>query len=201
MRDQDVFSKLASSGVTSIVEEFDAHGTESDRECLRYVLEMLAGSSPKRFQDGLMRDCNADGQLLCSREIKLPNDAKRPMLFEDFCTHPNSIQAGLGRMHVLALRLYTTAAFRSFNDPLRDAQRTEPHGFPATINCIAEGIRRLRAVSATRDDAHQEVELWRGLADTTLPETFLKFGGTELAPMVRCPAHPPTPPPPDGRTL
>ena len=86
-------------------------------------------------------------------------------------TFAGPYRARLQPPHVLALRLYTTAAFRSLNDPLRDAQRTEPHGFPATINCIAEGIRRLRAVSATREDAHTEVELWRGLADTTLPES------------------------------
>ena len=86
-------------------------------------------------------------------------------------------------MHVLALRLYTTAAFRSLNGPMRDTARVGPHALSVTVNCIAEGIRRLRAVDAASADANEEVILYRGLKDLKVPASFLKSGGTELAPM------------------
>ena len=34
--------------------------------------------------------------------------------------------------HVLALRLYTTNAYRSLNDPLRNKEREEAHPFPVS---------------------------------------------------------------------
>ena len=51
---------------------------------------------------------------------------------------------------MLALRLYTTAAFVSINNPLRElvaASRVEPHPFPVTVAFISEGIKRLRAIA------------------------------------------------------
>jgi hypothetical protein len=60
----------------------------------------------------------------------------------------------LAIFHVVALRLYTTHAFHSLNDPLRDRGRHErgvPHKFPATVFFIQEGVKKLRAVrSLTR---------------------------------------------------
>ena len=74
----------------------------------------------------------------------------RPMVFEDFCNHPSAKTAKLGAAAVLAIRLYSTAAFKSLNNPLRDADRTEAHPFYATIFFLTDGIRKLRAVEASK---------------------------------------------------
>lgn len=85
---------------------------------------------------------------------------------------------------MLALRLYTTAAFRSLNGPLRDtSDEREPHPFPVTINLIKEGIGKLRAVGASLEGAQAQLDLWRGLRDMVVDPRFLSQGGTELAPM------------------
>ena len=67
-------------------------------------------------------DCNEHG---------LRDDRKRAdgegMVLADFVAHPLSRVAQLAAPHVLALRVYSTAAFRSLNDPLRSSTRTGPH--------------------------------------------------------------------------
>ena len=91
--------------------------------------------------------------------------------------------------HVVALRLYTTAAFGSINDPLRCSaeDRSTPYRFPTTVNLINEGIKRLRAVGAEDLGPSQHMTLWRGLRDVRLPPAFLSQGGTEMAPMSTTP--------------
>lgn len=84
---------------------------------------------------------------------------------------------------VLALRLYTSAAFKSINMPLRERDRAAPHPFPVTVNLIAEGLKRLRSVGATASDAHAVRYLWRGMRNLQVSDTFVTEGGTEIAPM------------------
>jgi hypothetical protein len=68
------------------------------------------------------------------------------MKLNDFMAHDYSRAADLKPPHVLGLRLYTTAAFRSLVNPLRDSGRTSAHPFPHTIHFINEAVRKLRAV-------------------------------------------------------
>ena len=81
---------------------------------------------------------------------------------------------------VLALRAYTTAAFASLNRPLRDLDRTDPHGFPATVSLIKEAIGKLRTVGAEGDDANRTVDFFRGMRNVQNSESFLQDGVTEL---------------------
>ena len=160
-------SMVDDGGVAAIVREFETCGNAIDRECLEYVLHQKAGSSSKTFQSGLTRDHGRNGEVL-----------------SDFVDHPNSKKALLSTAHVLALRLYTSAAFRSLNGPLRNsASDRPPHPFPVTINLIKDGIGKLRAVGASSADAQSPVDLWRGLRDMVVDPHFLSQGGTELAPM------------------
>lgn len=115
--------------------------------------------------------------------------------------------------HVLALRLYTTAAFESINQPLRAlaSGRRTTHTLPVTVALIQDAIKKLRAVNAraSRDrishrhdgHAHGHVphghpdhdgedagcvkDLWRGLKNVSLDDDdpFVLHGGTELAPL------------------
>ena len=90
------------------------------------------------------------------------------------------MQANLTEAHVVALRLYTSAAYISLNSPLRDLNRTEPHPFAVTVAFINEAIKRLRAVGAATAGAQSAVTLWRGMRNLKATSTFLKAGGTEV---------------------
>ena len=82
----------AMSKERAIENEFAAHGTPEDKECLDYVLHQRAGTSDVRFANGI-RD-----------------EYRMQEAFDDFCSAPEAIAVGLEREEVLALRLYTTAA-------------------------------------------------------------------------------------------
>ena len=85
-----------------------------------------------------------------------------------------------------ALRLYTTAMYKSINGPLRDVDRRarkEPHPLPLTVVHIKNAVLKLRAVGAAGDDANETLELYRGMRNVDLPDEFARTGGTELAPM------------------
>ena len=87
---------------------------------------------------------------------------------------------------MLALRLYTTIAFKSINLPLRDQSREaegRAHPLPVTVAQIEKAVLQLRKVEGNEATAHDSVDLYRGLAGRTVPEEFLAKGGTELAPM------------------
>ena len=103
--DDDVRSGM-NQGVAAIEGELEASGSEEAIECLRYVLYKCAGSSKKIFENSpYPRDCDADG-LRADRKTQ----AGEGMKLDDFVAHPHSRAANLSRAHVLALRLYTTAA-------------------------------------------------------------------------------------------
>ena len=58
-----------------------------------------------------------------------------------------------------------------------------PHPFKVTIAYLADGIKRLRAVGASRDDRHERRDFWRGMRNVEVPDEFSVDGGTEYAPM------------------
>lgn len=179
--DQQIWAGM-SKGVAAIEDEFKRHGNEADLECLYYCLHQPAGSSPKTFQHGLLRDCDPQGNLLPER--RRVEDGE-PMTFHDFVHHERSKMAHLLDAHVLALRVYTTAAFRTINNPLRSG--TKPHPLPITVAFLTDGVRRLRAVFASRAEGHVQSDFWRGMRNVELdeaaPHGFLAVGGTEQAPM------------------
>jgi len=163
-----------SQGLSAIQAEFERYDGEhagEARECMEYVLFKSAGSSPKIFPNSPHpRDHGRNGEMLT-----------------DFCAHGDAMTARLEEAHVAALRIYTTAAYKVLNNPLRDQQRTAPHPFPVTIAFLREAISKLRAVGAREDTQEGKTEtrldLWRGMRDTEPTESFMQHGGTELAPM------------------
>ena len=158
---ESTLAALMAEGTAAIVREVEASGTAEDKECLDYVLRCPAGSSSKRFPNGV-RDANRSGEMLA-----------------DFMAHPSAVTAELTEAEMVALRLYTTAAYKSLNAPCRDLEPHAPaHPLPATVSFLALGIKKLRAVGAKRDDAQQPVTLWRGLRDLQVGADFT--GGTEL---------------------
>jgi len=105
------------------------------------------------------------------------------MALSDFVDHPTARRAHLDAAHVVALRVYTTAAYQALNAPFRDAGRSDAHPLPATITFLTEAIKRLRAVDADSAFASSEADLWRGLHGTSLDDEYLHEGWTELGPM------------------
>ena len=84
------------------------------------------------------------------------------MAFKDFCQHPSSRKAGLNAAHVLALRLYSTAAFKSINYPLRDqsrVKRNERHKLAMTVFFVYKAVVRLRRVEENDVNANTEVRV------------------------------------------
>jgi hypothetical protein len=148
-------------GVAAIAEEVEAMKDEVLSENFHYVVHVCAGWSELAFQNGWLRDRAPDGSELPGRH---------GMTLADFCSLDVALEAQLSEAHVVALRLYTTAAFAAINQPMRslktrrarpgekaDAkgrvpieppQLLEPHPLPVTMAFIYEGLKRMRAVSA-----------------------------------------------------
>mmetsp|Transcript_19317 Transcript_19317/g.63117 ORF Transcript_19317/g.63117 Transcript_19317/m.63117 type:complete len:379 (+) Transcript_19317:1624-2760(+) len=171
-------------GLQAVREEVARNGTKVDKECLTYVLDMEAGSSDKAFQGGLKRDCDKDGSVLPSRLTA----EGRGMRLSDFVAHKDADEAGLSEAHVAALRFYTTAAFATINNGLRDQARYRagrPHPLPVTVAFIKEALGLLRVVAANQSKANMPVTLYRGMKSMKVQDNFLQQGrgGTELAPM------------------
>jgi len=167
----EYYARLA-RGVEAIEEEVRASGNKEMIECLDYVLHCTAGVGER-----------ADIQFSNGKRDR----GRRGETFEYFCSHPDAAAAELSRAHVLALRLYTTAAFRPLNQPLRFPKEGEPHPFPATIAFISDGIKKLRAVEAKQvkesEDVLEARDLWRGMCNLEITKEFFATGGTEFAPM------------------
>ena len=185
------------SGVTEIESEFEAfcqivqHVQVEDRpwwaaceiaeealECCRYCLHERAGSSDAQFPNSPFgRDCDANG---------VRTDRCTPsggMLLTDFLSLSEAQTAKLELAHVLALRLYTTAAYKIINGPLRERWGGQQHPFPVTVCFLSDALGKLRAVGAEHRSAHVEFDLWRGLSDRSVHDSFCAQGGTEMAPM------------------
>jgi len=167
-------------GVRAIQVEFEKNGTTMDKVCLKYVLEERAGSCNRLFQGHAhAMDCDANGMLREERK----NHSGEGMRLDDFVNLRQSKDAGLKRAHVLALRLYTTEAFKTLNAPLQNAQ-AKAHPMPCTIHFLNEGIKLLRQNLAD-SPGNDQTTLWRGLKNINPDSIFkdLGDGGMHLAPM------------------
>ena len=156
-----------SRGVLGIEEEARefAAGSPTEvaelREIIDYVLRQP--TSRKKYPNGI-RD-----------------EGRGSVLPSHFVSHDNAKRANLVAAEVLALRIYTTLAFRHMNNPLRDDARYArgaPVPLPAASHWAASALKKLRALNA---EQQREVVLWRGMRSRRVSEAFLREGGTELA--------------------
>ncbi len=155
--------RLGLDGVAAIEEEVRALGDTDVSEQLHYILHLPA--SLQSCPNG-MRDQGHEGMVL-----------------QDFVEHEHSKTADLNEAEVVALRLYTTSAFRHINNPLRDQARIssgEPHPLPVTVMLITSGIKKLRAIDAKGPAAMQSMVLWRGMKNIRPTDQFAGEGGTEV---------------------
>ena len=99
-----------------------------------------------------------------------------------FLTHPYAHLAQLLPAEVVALRLYTTAAYRQMNNPLRDTGRQSsgtPCPLPVCTQFAEDGVKKLRAVHVS--SMNSLPTLWRGMRNMRVSDDFKAEGGTELA--------------------
>jgi len=150
-------------GTAAIVDEFNLHGSKEDQQLLHYILHERAGSWAKTFPNGVI-DQTRVGESLA-----------------DFLAHESSRRAMLSEPHVVALRLYTTAAFASLNKSLRSSATASRSNFAVTLSFLNDGIKRLRAVGARSGSGHMPLDLWRGFKNVQPGSSFFIVGGTEQA--------------------
>merc|ERR1712050_694082 len=104
-----------------------------------------------------------------------------PVTIHDFMEAPEVKDAELTKAHVVALRFYTTTAFKYLNSPLRSTSvyydKDKAHPLPMIVAFIAEGIKKLRAAYAMKVEAGlvpSSLTLWRGMKNMELPKEFLQ---------------------------
>ena len=93
-----------------------------------------------------MRDRDRFGNVLASRQVDDGKGGRRGMRLEDFLRAPSAILAGLSLADVASVRIYSTAAFRSINNPLRDMDRHlagMPHPLPVTVSFLQDAVKKV----------------------------------------------------------
>ena len=97
---------------------------------MRYCVREAVGSSTKCFPHSPhARDCDANGVRADRRRSASASGGgeEEGMRLADFCELPEARTARLEEAHCAALRIYTTAAFKVLNGPLRHPWRRQPH--------------------------------------------------------------------------
>jgi len=181
VEESEMHRRLGGDELQAMVEEVEANGTETDVYWLDYVLRQEAGSIATAYHCNARPDCDDNGDLHPSRR----RADGTPMRLADFVEHPYARTARLNQADVLAQRLYTTPAFQTINNNMRDQERFRegrPHPLPITVLLIKRALGKMRAVGAA-EGANDCVVLYRGMRTLRVQDTFLDVGGTELAPM------------------
>ena len=122
----------------------------------------------------------------------IDEDHEEGMRLSDFKWDPSSVDARLSYSQVLALRLYTTAFYKSINTDLRGQILQTDSGkhqqlkrgavqFPVTTLVLADAIAKLRVRNANDSQYTRNNYLWRGMRDLTFSSD--KLVGTEHAAM------------------
>ena len=164
-----VYGEL-SRGLDALDEEMEKHGTDEDKVCYQYVRHQEAGSLKKGWQHGWQCDCDRDTvKLLPERQIDpAAPGGKRGMRLDDFANHATAKKCRLTKPEVLALRFYTTAGFRSINNPLRDMDRLgrhEAHPLPIMVWLLSSAVKKLRTAFAEDARVNSNFDLYRGMGN------------------------------------
>ena len=167
-------TKIRQNPEQAIIDEVNALGNVEVIELLKYIREEPI--SHKKYPNGIRDQGRQPGTCL-----------------QDFMMHENVSKGSLKRCHVIALRLYTTAAYKFINNPLRNLERknaNRQHPLAACVIYIEEGIKKLRNVISKKHSANKAAGkdqgttvLWRGLKSVHANKAFIMKGGAELAPM------------------
>ena len=161
------FYSRVGKGVEGIQEEVDSFAAGTSDPAVKEVKELLhyirfEVTSEKKYKNGV-RDLGR-GQMRLS----------------DFMENPKVQAAHLDEAEVVAMRLYTTAAFAFMNKPLRDDERywrSDECPLPVATHFAKSGIKKLRSLHV----GSGQTVLWRGMRNLDVADDFMSVGGTELA--------------------
>ena len=146
---------MIAKGTQAIKDEVEKRGTPTDKSCLEYILTSKAGACRDKFPNPPhFMDCDSNGKLLDSRKVKSGARKGQGMVLQDFVDAAKNRYAALEEWHVVAIRLYTTAAFMSINQPIREKSQSKV--LIVTAYYIAEAINLMRDKSATPSAANEQ---------------------------------------------
>ena len=108
------------------------------------------------------------------------DDGNEGKTLDDFLKDEKSKKANLTENMIVALRLYTTVAYKFMNGPLRNANDVgNKILLPATTWFADQGIKKLRVLQTKQDISATRAVLWRGVRNVGLDQSFTQTGGTE----------------------
>jgi hypothetical protein len=156
-------------GIQEEIDEFASEssdlGTSEERKEVKNLLEYILNeeASEKEYPNG-------------TRDL-----GRQPVTLSWFLTHRKAQESRLSAAEVVALRLYTTSAFKFMNTPLRDDGRYKKGKvcpLAVTTHFADSGIKKLRALHS--DSEPESIVLWRGMRNSEPANEFMTKGGTEL---------------------
>ena len=164
---RDVESGRLVKSLTSLVKKIEDPELMEEIENLKDVMEVGILLRYIRFE-------KASEKKYCNG---IRDEGRGPVKLEYFLNHRNAKEAKLSQAMVVALRLYTTVAYKFMNNPLRQTGSAVPFPLAATTFYANQGIKQLRSIATGKSFE----TLWRGMRSTELPDSFEESGGTELA--------------------
>ncbi len=98
-----------------------------------------------------------------------------------FITDRNAQNAHLDEPEVVALRLYSTLAYKFMNMPLRNEKNLEPCPLAVSTYYAASAIKKMRALHVGKiKSGSKPFILWRGMRNIEVASNFMQEGGTEF---------------------
>ena len=113
---EQIDGQPGTEGLPALRREFEAHGTDVDKLCMRYVLDGEAGSNsselnhawfPTGYRVGKLDYDAVTGAVRADRLL-----ADRGLRLADFASHPVAMKARLSLAETAALRLVHNAGLR-----------------------------------------------------------------------------------------
>lgn len=156
LKEAEEEERLKVAGEAAIVEEVAAHaallkGTKlevdeyglTDVDWLRYILNPSFDVNVKLpAVVGGKASPSLNAEQARANEFDV---GRKDASLDKMLKHPLIVQAGLGRSHLLALRLYTSTVSRRINMALHDlCSAARPHPYPATVIMLIDALNRLR---------------------------------------------------------
>ncbi|CAK0819944.1 unnamed protein product [Prorocentrum cordatum] len=175
-------------GLDAIWEEVKKAGTEKDCANLQYILHAVAqeeSSLPPHVVEDYKNGCYHGGRL-AEGDYDFGHAG---MTFQSFMEREEAKLAGLNEPELCSIRLYTTSSFPLFNRPLRQGVKPHPMAITVTVaDFLINGIKKLRAVAASKPGFQDEKRLYRGMKNADLDLVKFKAeGGAEFAAMSTTP--------------
>jgi len=151
VKDLEEIERLRTLGEAAIIEEISTFAREEkDEYGWRDIdwMHYITGTKPPA----------AEGEE--AKELRPPEgiDLGRPdSKLQTFAASAAATAAGLQRVHILAVRLYSSSVYRTVNQAMHDGCSPErPHPYPALVLQLIDALARLRIAQAGQRAAEKQ---------------------------------------------